>query len=129
MNEQVMIYEVKSAASSNAQELFSDDSKYFYCFHILNTKKFSQLFALIFPQLIIATPSYGICGENFNPLSDEKIYISEKKDTIDEKKFFSDVGFMITPNSRTEQTQLPGRNRRIVRRDPPMKKGLPSGSR
>ena len=49
--------------------------------------------------------------------------------SIDEKKFFSDVGFMITPNSRTEQTQLPGRNRRIVRRDPPMKKGLPSGSR
>jgi CPA2 family monovalent cation:H+ antiporter-2 len=64
------------------------DSKYFYCFHILNTKKFSQLFALIFPQLIIATPSYGICGENFNHLSDEKIYISEKKDTINEKKFF-----------------------------------------
>jgi energy-coupling factor transporter ATP-binding protein EcfA2 len=30
MNEQVMIYEVKSSASSNAQELFSNDSKYFY---------------------------------------------------------------------------------------------------
>lgn len=64
------------------------DSKYFYRFHILNTKKFYQLFALIFPQLIIATPSYGICGENFNPLSAEKIYISEKKDTINERKFF-----------------------------------------
>ena len=30
MTEQVMIYEVKSAASSNAKELFSNDSKYFY---------------------------------------------------------------------------------------------------
>jgi len=64
------------------------DSKYFYCFRILNTKKFSQLFALIFPPLILATPSYGICGENFNPLSAEKIYISEKKNTINERKFF-----------------------------------------
>lgn len=39
MNEQVMIYEVKSAASSNAQELFSDDSKYFYW----NETKFKNL--------------------------------------------------------------------------------------
>lgn len=39
MNEQVMIYEVKSAASSNAKELFSDDSKYFYW----NETKFKNL--------------------------------------------------------------------------------------
>ena len=39
MNEQVMIYEVKSAASSNAQELFSDDSNYFYW----NETKFKNL--------------------------------------------------------------------------------------
>ena len=30
MTEQVMIYEVKSAAASNAKVLFSDDKKYFY---------------------------------------------------------------------------------------------------
>lgn len=39
MTEQVMIYEVKSAASSNAKELFSDDSKYFYW----NETKFKNL--------------------------------------------------------------------------------------
>jgi deoxyadenosine/deoxycytidine kinase len=39
MTEQVMIYEVKSAASSNAKELFSDDSKYFYW----NDTKFKNL--------------------------------------------------------------------------------------
>jgi hypothetical protein len=44
------------------------------------------------------------------------------------KIFISGIGSSIGPNSRTEQTQLPRRNPRIVRRDPPMKKGLPSGS-
>lgn len=39
MTEQVMIYEVKSAASSNAKELFSDNSKYFYW----NETKFKNL--------------------------------------------------------------------------------------
>jgi hypothetical protein len=39
MIEQVMIYEVKSAASSNAKELFSNDSKYFYW----NETKFKNL--------------------------------------------------------------------------------------
>lgn len=39
MTEQVMIYEVKSAASSNAKELFSDDSIYFYW----NETKFKNL--------------------------------------------------------------------------------------
>ena len=39
MNEQVMIYEVKSEASSNAQILFSNDSKYFYW----NETKFKYL--------------------------------------------------------------------------------------
>lgn len=39
MNEQVMIYEVKSTAASNATELFSDDFKYFYW----NETKFIKL--------------------------------------------------------------------------------------
>ena len=39
MTEQVMIYEVKSAASLNAIELFSNDSKYFYW----NETKFKNL--------------------------------------------------------------------------------------
>lgn len=39
MIEQVMIYEVKSAASANAIELFSDDAKYFYW----NEAKFKNL--------------------------------------------------------------------------------------
>ena len=39
MTEQVMIYEVKSAASSNAAELFSNDSEYFYW----NVTKFKNL--------------------------------------------------------------------------------------
>lgn len=39
MTEQVMIYEVKSKASANARELFSDDSKYFYW----NETKFKNL--------------------------------------------------------------------------------------
>ena len=39
MTEQVMIYEVKSAASSNAKELFSNDFNYFYW----NETKFKNL--------------------------------------------------------------------------------------
>jgi len=39
MNEQVMIYEVKSAASANAKELFSHNQKYFYW----NETKFKNL--------------------------------------------------------------------------------------
>lgn len=39
MKEQVMVYEVKSAASSNAKGLFSNDSKYFYW----NETKFKNL--------------------------------------------------------------------------------------
>ena len=30
MNEQVLVYEVKSSANENADKLFSDDRKYFY---------------------------------------------------------------------------------------------------
>lgn len=39
MNEQVMVYEVKSSASANSDELFSKDNRYFYW----NTDKFKNL--------------------------------------------------------------------------------------
>ena len=80
MNEQVMIYEVKSAASSNAKELFSDDSKYFYW----NETKFKNLNLGDFIFVVNRTNRWVL----FSKLDKTNIQTSESGD----KTFFNDKG-------------------------------------
>ncbi|OFY47661.1 MAG: hypothetical protein A2W85_12660 [Bacteroidetes bacterium GWF2_41_31] len=75
-----MIYEVKSTASSNAKELFSDDSKYFYW----NETKFKNLKIGDFIFVVNRTNRWVL----FSRLDKIDIPTSEKGDTT----IFSDVG-------------------------------------
>ncbi|MFV7235080.1 McrB family protein [Flavobacterium sp. ZB4R12] len=54
MNEQVMIYEIKSSASTNAKSLFSDDEQYFYW----NNTKFKNLILDDFVFVVNATSKW-----------------------------------------------------------------------
>lgn len=80
MTEQVMIYEVKSAASSNAKELFSDDSKYFYW----NETKFKNLNLGDFVFVVNRTDRWVL----FSKLDKIDIPTTERED----KTIFSDLG-------------------------------------
>lgn len=80
MTEQVMIYEVKSAASSNAKELFSNDSKYFYW----NETKFKNLIVGDFIFVVNRTTNWVL----FAQLNKIDIPTREKGDTT----IFSDLG-------------------------------------
>src|SRR4051812_26979767 len=80
MTEQVMIYEVKNAASSNAKELFSDDSKYFYW----NETKFKNLKIGDFVFVVNRTNKWIL----FSRLDKIDIPTTEKGDTT----IFSDSG-------------------------------------
>jgi energy-coupling factor transporter ATP-binding protein EcfA2 len=80
MTEQVMIYEVKSAASSNAKELFSNDSKYFYW----NETKFKNLTIGDFIFVVNRTSKWVL----FAQLNKIDIPTREKGDTT----IFSDLG-------------------------------------
>jgi hypothetical protein len=79
MTEQVMIYEVKSGASSNAQELFSDDSKYFYW----NETKFKNLIIGDFIFVVNRTNKWVL----FCRLDKMDIPTTEKGDTTIFKDF------------------------------------------
>lgn len=80
MTEQVMIYEVKSAASSNAKELFSDDSKYFYW----NETKFKNLNIGNFVFVVNRTDRWVLLSK----LDKIDIPTTERGD----KTIFSDLG-------------------------------------
>ena len=80
MTEQVMIYEVKSAASSNAKELFSDDSKYFYW----NETKFKNLNLGDFVFVVNRTDRWVLLSK----LDKIDIPTTERGD----KTIFSDLG-------------------------------------
>jgi energy-coupling factor transporter ATP-binding protein EcfA2 len=80
MTEQVMIYEVKSAASSNAKELFSNDSKYFYW----NETRFKNLRIGDFVFVVNRTTKWVL----FAQLNKIDIPTREKGDTT----IFSDLG-------------------------------------
>lgn len=80
MTEQVMIYEVKSAASSNAKELFSDDSKYFYW----NETKFKNLNLGDFVFVVNRTDRWVLLSK----LGKIDIPTTERGD----KTIFSDLG-------------------------------------
>lgn len=80
MTEQVMIYEVKSAASSNAKELFSDDSKYFYW----NETKFKNLNIGDFVFVVNRTDRWVLLSK----LDKIDIPTTERGD----KTIFSDLG-------------------------------------
>ncbi|MRX46383.1 McrB family protein [Pedobacter puniceum] len=80
MTEQVMIYEVKSAASSNAKELFSDDSKYFYW----NETKFKNLNLGDFVFVVNRTDRWVLLSK----LDNIDIPTTERGD----KTIFSDLG-------------------------------------
>lgn len=80
MTEQVMIYEVKSAASSNAKELFSNDSKYFYW----NETKFKNLHLGDFVFVVNRTDRWVLLSK----LDKFDISTTERGD----KTMFSDLG-------------------------------------
>lgn len=80
MTEQVMIYEVKSTASSNAKELFSNDLKYFYW----NETKFKNLTIGDFIFVVNRTSKWVL----FAQLNMIDIPTTEKGDTT----IFSDLG-------------------------------------
>jgi len=80
MTEQVMIYEVKSTASSNAKELFSNDFKYFYW----NESKFKNLIIGDFVFVVNRTNKWVL----FSQLNKVDIPTREKGDTT----IFSDLG-------------------------------------
>ncbi len=80
MTEQVMIYEVKSTASSNAKELFSNDSKYFYW----NETKFKNLKIGDFVFVVNRTTKWVL----FAQLNKIDIPTREKGETT----IFSDLG-------------------------------------
>lgn len=80
MTEQVMIYEVKSAASSNAKELLSDDSKYFYW----NETKFKNLNLGDFVFVVNRTDRWVLLSK----LDKIDIPTTERGD----KTIFSDLG-------------------------------------
>ncbi len=80
MTEQVMIYEVKSTASSNAKELFSNDSKYFYW----NETKFKNLTIGDFVFVVNRTTKWVL----FAQLNKIDIPTREKGETT----IFSDLG-------------------------------------
>jgi energy-coupling factor transporter ATP-binding protein EcfA2 len=79
MIEQVMIYEVKNAASVNAQELFSNDSQYFYW----NETKFKNLSIGDFVFVVNRTSKWVL----FTQLNKIDISTKEKGDTT----IFSDL--------------------------------------
>lgn len=80
MTEQVLIYEVKSTASSNARELFSNDLKYFYW----NETKFKNLNLGDFIFVVNKTDRWVL----FSKLDKVDIPTSERGD----KTIFSDSG-------------------------------------
>lgn len=80
MKEQVMIYEVKSAASPNAKELFSNDFKYFYW----NETKFKNLHLGDFVFVVNRTNSWVL----FSKLDKTDIPTTQSGD----KTIFSDLG-------------------------------------
>lgn len=80
MTEQVMIYEVKNAASSNAKELFSNDAKYFYW----NETKFKNLRLGDFIFVVNRTDRWVL----FSSLDKIDIPTTERGD----KTIFSDKG-------------------------------------
>lgn len=80
MTEQVMIYEVKSSASSNAKELFSNDSKYFYW----NETKFKNLTIGDFVFVVNRTSKWVL----FTQLNKIDIPTSKRK----EATLFNDLG-------------------------------------
>lgn len=80
MKEQVLIYEVKSAASSNAKELFSNDSKYFYW----NETKFKNISIGDFVFVVNRTSKWVL----FAQLNKIDIPTTEKGETT----IFNDLG-------------------------------------
>lgn len=87
MTEQVMIYEVKSTASSNAQELFSNDSKFFYW----NETKFKNLKIGDFVFVVNRTNKWAL----FSRLDKMDISTTEKGETTifsDSRKDFTVSG-------------------------------------
>ena len=88
MTEQVMIYEVKSKASPNAKELFSNDSKYFYW----NETKFKNLTIGDFVFVVNRTNKWVL----FCQLNKIDIPTREKGQTT----FFSDLGKEFTVSGK-----------------------------
>ena len=80
MKEQVLIYEVKSAAAANAQELFSSDSNYFYW----NETKFKNLAIGDFVFVVNRTNKWIL----FTKLEKMDIPTQEKEDST----IFNDKG-------------------------------------
>lgn len=91
MTEQVMIYEVKSSASSNAKELFSNDSKYFYW----NETRFKNLTIGDFVFVVNRTTKWVL----FAQLNKIDIFTREKGDTT----IFSDLGKDFTVSGKWDK--------------------------
>jgi hypothetical protein len=77
MTEQIMIYKVKSTASSNAKELFSNDSKYFFW----NVTKLKNLIISYFVFVVNRTSKWVLFAQ-LNKIDTQAIASQPKEPDI-----------------------------------------------